>query len=167
MYIVLYCMVNEGANINQSIHPTRGESCTRIYIFTSIAFFGQVICILYHVQYSVDYLARVCDLSPWCYLCSCVAACALTNWTKYEDKNITIEKKKQLKKSDNGLKAKEGANYSKRTRSTQMIIKRWFKCFQNSNSCSYIKIIVLLKWGTYLKRKKGKKCRENGCTFTW
>ena len=104
-----------------------------LYIFTSIAFFGQVICILYHVQYSVDYLARVCDLSPWCYLCSCVAACALTNWTKYEDKNITIEKKKQLKKSDNGLKAKEEANYSKRTRSTQMIIKRWFKCFQNSN----------------------------------
>ena len=153
MYIVLYCMVNELANTNQSIHHTRGKLHKNIhihqyyiyiriyyspelhihknilYIFTSIAFFGQVICILYHVQYSVDYLARVCDLSPWCYLCSCVAACALTNWTKYEDKNITIEKKKQLKKSDNGLKAEEGANYSKRTRSTQMIIKRWFKYF--------------------------------------
>ena len=152
MYIVLYCMVNELANTNQSIHHTRGKLHKNIhihqyyiyiriyyspelhihknilYIFTSIAFFGQVICILYHVQYSVYYLARVWDLNPWC-----VAACALTKRTKYKDKNITVEKKKQLKKSDNGLKAKERANYSKRTRSTQMIIKRWFKCFQNSN----------------------------------
>ena len=115
-------------NIHIYIHIYIYIYCTYIYIFTSIAFFGQVICILYHVQYSVYYLARVWDLNPWC-----VAACALTKRTKYKDKNITVEKKKQLKKSDNGLKAKEGANYSKRTRSTQMIIKRWFKCFQNSN----------------------------------